>query len=51
MYVDDIDETIDCIKKIENGIEIHIPNDTRNRHYQEYLAWLAEGNTPEPIDE
>ena len=43
--------------KLTNSKSIHrddgaiIPFDDVNTDYQQYLAWLVDGNTPEPADE
>ena len=41
-----------AIYYIKDGEKWSVPvYDNRNRMTQEYLAWLAEGNEPEPADE
>ena len=42
---------IACItKKIDGVVALSIPLDEANTDYQEYLAWVAEGNTAEAAD-
>ena len=41
-----------AIRKQESGsnVIISIPLDSNNTDYQEYLAWVDAGNTPEAAD-
>jgi hypothetical protein len=37
---------------VRNGdVTYSVSKTEENIHYQEYLKWLAAGNTPEPADE
>ena len=40
-----IGDMTDCIKRKEDNAQIPFDND--NVDYQDYLAWVAAGNTPE----
>lgn len=48
MYKLSLNQTI--IKNYDLPSRVFIPMDESNTDYQEYLKWLAEGNTPEPAD-
>jgi hypothetical protein len=47
--VNDSDGNWDCIQNTET--KAFIPKDEANTDYQEYLKWVAKGNTPEEADE
>jgi len=42
-------ESAQCVKRTADNT--FIPFDPANTDYQEYLKWLAEGNTPKPANE
>ena len=46
--ITDKDGNVSCISVV--GTNYSIPLEPGNADYQEYLEWLAEGNTPLPAD-
>ena len=51
LYRDDEDGPIPAIQRtLDDGTISSIPFATGNKDYKEYLAWVAEGNTPDPGD-
>ena len=43
-----ISNEIDIVKRLSDNA--HIPFDNANTDYQEYLEWVADGNTPEEAE-
>ncbi len=50
LYKDSISGTDGGVWLSKNGKVFAIPFDEANTDYQEYLEWVAEGNTPEEAD-
>ena len=48
--IKNLDGVVDCVKKETGKKLIIIPFVAENTLYQEYLEWVAEGNTAEAAD-
>ena len=46
-----IKNEIASVVKLQDGILFSIPFDEANNDYQEYLEWVAQGNTAEAVDD
>jgi hypothetical protein len=46
-----INGEVTTIAKTDNGLYTTFKIDPENTDYQEYLKWVAEGNTPLPAEE
>ena len=47
---DNISNKNEVIKATIDGIEMFVPLDPANRHYQAILEWVADGNTIEAAE-
>ena len=50
--IKNIDDITCGVRRMQDGcLDLCIPINPENTDYQEYLAWVAEGNEPLPADE
>tara|TARA_R100000005_G_C4836892_1_gene110381 strand:+ start:365 stop:526 length:162 start_codon:yes stop_codon:yes gene_type:complete len=49
-FFNNADGELYSVMKLEDRTIIRLSDDNDSSDYQEYLEWVAEGNTPEPAD-